>query len=156
MGLFCEWLYYLGDQWKNREECSLHKEMRVTTFHHTPLHIYSKTNGVLAQATYPSYYIYLCLAKTISSFDFAPTLLALSQYIYIYIYMLYSIDIHSIIIKICRFLGESNCVGMCLNLYKNPSQKFIKESLGMPVNMVPSKYSCILVFKCNQTYTLRN
>uniref|UniRef100_A0A7N0U0V8 Beta-carotene isomerase D27-like C-terminal domain-containing protein n=1 Tax=Kalanchoe fedtschenkoi TaxID=63787 RepID=A0A7N0U0V8_KALFE len=38
----------------------------------------------------------------------------------------------------CRFLQESNCVGMCTNLCKFPSQAFIKDSLGMPVNMVPS------------------
>lgn len=43
------------------------------------------------------------------------------------------------LINNCRFLEESNCVGMCLNLCKNPCQKFIKDSLGMPVNMVPSK-----------------
>ncbi|KAH7863734.1 hypothetical protein Vadar_021386 [Vaccinium darrowii] len=43
-------------------------------------------------------------------------------------------------IKKCRFLEESNCVGMCINLCKTPSQKFMKDVLGMPVNMVPSKY----------------
>jgi hypothetical protein len=41
----------------------------------------------------------------------------------------------------CRFLEETNCVGMCTNLCKIPSQTFIKHSLGMPVDMVPSKYS---------------
>ncbi|CBI25060.3 hypothetical protein AAG906_021322 [Vitis piasezkii] len=51
-------------------------------------------------------------------------------------------------IKKCRFLEESNCVGMCLNLCKNPSQKFIKDSLGMPVNMVPNfdDMSCQMIF----------
>ncbi|KAG6776382.1 hypothetical protein POTOM_019888 [Populus tomentosa] len=39
----------------------------------------------------------------------------------------------------CRFLEETNCVGMCTNLCKIPSQTFIKHSLGMPVDMVPSK-----------------
>ncbi|EEF41385.1 hypothetical protein RCOM_0991210 [Ricinus communis] len=43
-------------------------------------------------------------------------------------------------IKKCRFLEETNCVGMCTNLCKVPTQTFIKQSLGMPVNMVPSKY----------------
>ncbi|GMP99649.1 hypothetical protein CsSME_00047044 [Camellia sinensis var. sinensis] len=38
---------------------------------------------------------------------------------------------------------ETNCVGMCINLCKMPSQTFIKDSLGMPVNMVPSKYFMI-------------
>ncbi|CAL5436856.1 unnamed protein product [Camellia sinensis] len=46
-------------------------------------------------------------------------------------------------IKKCRFLEETNCVGMCINLCKMPSQTFIKDSLGMPVNMVPSKYFMI-------------
>ncbi|MED6173745.1 Beta-carotene isomerase d27, chloroplastic, partial [Stylosanthes scabra] len=40
-------------------------------------------------------------------------------------------------IKKCRFLEETNCVGMCINLCKMPSQSFIKDSFGMPVNMVP-------------------
>lgn len=42
--------------------------------------------------------------------------------------------------NMCRFLEETNCVGMCINICKMPSQSFIKDSLGMPVNMVPSKY----------------
>ncbi|XP_020971183.1 beta-carotene isomerase D27, chloroplastic-like [Arachis ipaensis] len=40
-------------------------------------------------------------------------------------------------IKKCRFLEKTNCVGMCINLCKMPSQSFIKDSFGMPVNMVP-------------------
>ncbi|CAN1270862.1 Beta-carotene isomerase D27, chloroplastic [Linum perenne] len=43
-------------------------------------------------------------------------------------------------IKKCRFLEQSNCVGMCSNLCKVPSQTFIQASLGLPVNMVPSKF----------------
>lgn len=39
----------------------------------------------------------------------------------------------------CRFLEGTNCVGMCTNLCKVPSEKFIWDSLGMPVYMVPSK-----------------
>ncbi|KAJ1385531.1 hypothetical protein SESBI_41596 [Sesbania bispinosa] len=51
-------------------------------------------------------------------------------------------------IKKCRFLEETNCVGMCTNLCKMPSQSFIKESLGMPVNMVPNfdDMSCEMIF----------
>ncbi|KAG9451750.1 hypothetical protein H6P81_004654 [Aristolochia fimbriata] len=41
-------------------------------------------------------------------------------------------------IKKCRFLEGSKCVGMCINLCKIPSQKFIKESFGMPITMVPN------------------
>ncbi|KAJ7972729.1 beta-carotene isomerase D27, chloroplastic-like [Quillaja saponaria] len=51
-------------------------------------------------------------------------------------------------IKKCRFLEESNCVGMCTNLCKMPSQSFIKDSLGVPVNMVPNfdDMSCEMIF----------
>ncbi|KAL2320997.1 hypothetical protein Fmac_029966 [Flemingia macrophylla] len=51
-------------------------------------------------------------------------------------------------IKKCRFLEETNCVGMCINLCKMPSQKFIKDSLGMSVNMVPNfdDMSCEMIF----------
>ncbi|XP_073101319.1 beta-carotene isomerase D27, chloroplastic [Elaeis guineensis] len=48
----------------------------------------------------------------------------------------------------CRFLESTNCVGMCTNLCKIPSQRFIKDSLGMPVNMVPNfeDMSCEMIF----------
>ncbi|KAE8730663.1 Beta-carotene isomerase D27 [Hibiscus syriacus] len=51
-------------------------------------------------------------------------------------------------VKKCRFLEQSNCVGMCINLCKMPSQVFIKDSLGMPVNMVPNfdDMSCKMIF----------
>ncbi|RDX68689.1 Beta-carotene isomerase D27, chloroplastic, partial [Mucuna pruriens] len=51
-------------------------------------------------------------------------------------------------IKKCRFLEETNCVGMCINLCKLPSQSFIKDSLGMSVNMVPNfdDMSCEIIF----------
>ncbi|XP_020571318.1 beta-carotene isomerase D27, chloroplastic-like [Phalaenopsis equestris] len=48
----------------------------------------------------------------------------------------------------CRFLEATNCVGMCTNLCKLPSQKFINNSLGMPTNMVPNfeDQSCEIIF----------
>ncbi|KAK7345873.1 hypothetical protein VNO77_16486 [Canavalia gladiata] len=51
-------------------------------------------------------------------------------------------------IKKCRFLEKTNCVGACINLCKIPSQQFIKDSLGMPVNMVPNfdDMSCEMIF----------
>ncbi|WCJ21613.1 Beta-carotene isomerase D27 chloroplastic [Euphorbia peplus] len=51
-------------------------------------------------------------------------------------------------IKKCRFLEETNCVGMCTNLCMIPSQTFIKNSLGVPVNMVPNfdDMSCEMIF----------
>ncbi|KAK9139563.1 hypothetical protein Scep_009244 [Stephania cephalantha] len=51
-------------------------------------------------------------------------------------------------IKKCRFLEKSRCVGMCVNMCKMPSQKFIHNSFGMPVNMVPNfdDMSCEMIF----------
>ncbi|KMT10258.1 hypothetical protein BVRB_5g120150 [Beta vulgaris subsp. vulgaris] len=51
-------------------------------------------------------------------------------------------------IKKCRFLEGSNCAGMCINLCKFPTQTFIKNSLGMPVTMVPNfeDMSCEMIF----------
>ncbi|XP_071717479.1 beta-carotene isomerase D27, chloroplastic-like [Rutidosis leptorrhynchoides] len=48
----------------------------------------------------------------------------------------------------CRFLEESNCIGMCTNLCKMPTQEFIHKNLGTPVNMVPNfdDMSCEYVF----------
>ncbi|KAG0487311.1 hypothetical protein HPP92_009406 [Vanilla planifolia] len=46
------------------------------------------------------------------------------------------------------FLEATNCAGMCTNLCKLPSQKFIRESLGMPTYMVPNfeEKSCEIIF----------
>ncbi|XP_076932113.1 beta-carotene isomerase D27, chloroplastic-like [Bidens hawaiensis] len=48
----------------------------------------------------------------------------------------------------CRFLEEGNCVGMCTNLCKMPTQEFIKKNLGIGVNMVPNfdDMSCEIIF----------
>ncbi|GAB2282317.1 Beta-carotene isomerase d27 [Dionaea muscipula] len=43
-----------------------------------------------------------------------------------------------IYVKKCRFLENSNCVGMCINQCKFPTQIFLKDALGMPVNMIPN------------------
>ncbi|CAG9464934.1 unnamed protein product [Pedinophyceae sp. YPF-701] len=40
-------------------------------------------------------------------------------------------------IKRCRYLAESGCVGMCVNLCKAPTQTFFTEQLGMPLTMEP-------------------
>ncbi|XP_021841510.2 beta-carotene isomerase D27, chloroplastic [Spinacia oleracea] len=51
-------------------------------------------------------------------------------------------------VKKCRFLESSNCVGMCTNLCKFPTQTFIKDSLGMPVTLIPNfeDMSCDMIF----------
>lgn len=48
----------------------------------------------------------------------------------------------------CRYLEESGCVGMCVNMCKLPTQKFFTESFGIPVSMTPNfdDYSCEMVF----------
>ncbi|XP_076933107.1 beta-carotene isomerase D27, chloroplastic-like [Bidens hawaiensis] len=51
-------------------------------------------------------------------------------------------------IKKCRFLEMSNCAGMCMNLCKAPTQEFMKNTFGMPMNMVPNfeDMSCEYIF----------
>ncbi|CAL9213514.1 unnamed protein product [Arabidopsis halleri] len=51
-------------------------------------------------------------------------------------------------IEKCRFLEQSNCVGMCTHICKIPSQIFIKNSLGMPIYMEPdfNDLSCKMMF----------
>ncbi|XP_058105430.1 beta-carotene isomerase D27, chloroplastic [Magnolia sinica] len=59
-----------------------------------------------------------------------------------------SIEKNVVHIRKCRFLEGTSCVGMCTNLCKMPSQKFIKDSFGIPVNMVPNfeDMSCDMIF----------
>ncbi len=54
-------------------------------------------------------------------------------------------------IKKCRYLEESGCVGMCLNMCKIPTQKFFTESFGIPLTMTPDfeDFSCKMVFGQN-------
>lgn len=51
-------------------------------------------------------------------------------------------------IKKCRYLAESGCKGMCVNLCKLPVQTFFTEELGMPLTMKPNfeELSCDMVF----------
>lgn len=51
-------------------------------------------------------------------------------------------------IRKCRYLEESGCVGMCVNMCKLPTQKFFTESFGIPVTMTPNfkDLSCDLIF----------
>ncbi|KAL0050418.1 hypothetical protein WJX82_010875 [Trebouxia sp. C0006] len=54
----------------------------------------------------------------------------------------------SVHIKRCRYLAESGCVGMCVNLCKTPTQTFFTEELGMPLTMKPNfdDYRCDMIF----------
>lgn len=51
-------------------------------------------------------------------------------------------------IKKCRYLEESGCVGMCVNLCKLPTQTFFTEQFGIPLTMTPdfTDLSCAMTF----------
>jgi hypothetical protein len=51
-------------------------------------------------------------------------------------------------IKKCRYLEESRCVGMCVNMCKLPTQQFFTEDFGIPLTMTPNfeDLSCEMVF----------
>lgn len=51
-------------------------------------------------------------------------------------------------LMLCRYLAESKCAGMCVNLCKAPVQTFFTEELGMPLTMKPNfeDFSCEMVF----------
>jgi len=51
-------------------------------------------------------------------------------------------------IEKCRYLEESQCVGMCVNMCKLPTQTFFTEKFGIPLTMIPNfeDYSCEMVF----------
>ncbi|MGY6530841.1 MAG: DUF4033 domain-containing protein [Cyanobacterium sp.] len=51
-------------------------------------------------------------------------------------------------IKKCRYLEQSGCVAMCINMCKLPTQKFFTESFGIPVTLTPNfeDFSCEMVF----------
>ena len=41
-------------------------------------------------------------------------------------------------IKKCRYLEESGCVGMCINMCKLPTQDFFAKEFGFPLRMTPN------------------
>jgi hypothetical protein len=51
-------------------------------------------------------------------------------------------------IKKCRYLEQSRCVGMCVNMCKLPTQAFFTEKFGIPLTMTPNfeDFSCEMVF----------
>jgi hypothetical protein len=51
-------------------------------------------------------------------------------------------------IQKCRYLEQSRCVGMCVNMCKLPTQKFFTEEFGIPFTMTPNfeDFSCEMVF----------
>lgn len=51
-------------------------------------------------------------------------------------------------IEKCRYLEESQCVGMCVNMCKLPTQTFFTEKFAIPLTMIPDfeDFSCQMVF----------
>ena len=51
-------------------------------------------------------------------------------------------------IEKCRYLADSGCVGMCVNMCKVPTQKFFTEKFGIPLTMKPNfeDLSCQMIF----------
>lgn len=54
----------------------------------------------------------------------------------------------SVHIEKCRYLEQSGCVGMCVNMCKLPTQQFFTEKFGIPLTMTPDfkDLSCDMVF----------
>ncbi len=51
-------------------------------------------------------------------------------------------------IQKCRYLEQSRCVGMCVNMCKLPTQDFFTQEFGIPLTMTPDfeDFSCEMVF----------
>jgi Beta-carotene isomerase D27-like, C-terminal len=51
-------------------------------------------------------------------------------------------------IKKCRYLVDSGCVGMCVNMCKVPTQEFFTQKFGIPLTMTPNfeDLSCKMIF----------
>lgn len=51
-------------------------------------------------------------------------------------------------IEKCRYLEQSGCVGMCINMCKLPTQEFFTQEFGIPVTLTPNfeDLSCDMVF----------
>ncbi len=51
-------------------------------------------------------------------------------------------------IEKCRYLEQSGCVGMCINMCKLPTQAFFTQDFGIPLTMTPNfeDLSCEMVF----------
>jgi len=51
-------------------------------------------------------------------------------------------------IQKCRYLEQSQCVGLCVNMCKLPTQQFFTEKFGIPLTMTPNfeDLSCDMVF----------
>ena len=53
-----------------------------------------------------------------------------------------------LLVKRCRFLEESGCASVCVNLCKIPTQNFFLQDMGLPLTMTPNyeTYECQFAF----------
>ncbi|XP_024534389.1 beta-carotene isomerase D27, chloroplastic [Selaginella moellendorffii] len=53
----------------------------------------------------------------------------------------------------CRYLENSNCVGMCVNMCKIPTQDFFTNDFGLPLTMTPNfeDMSCEMIYGLQPT-----
>jgi hypothetical protein len=45
---------------------------------------------------------------------------------------------HGVLVKRCRYLEESGCVGVCINSCKVPTQEFFEKDMGLALTMEPN------------------
>lgn len=45
---------------------------------------------------------------------------------------------YGVLVKRCRYLEESGCVGICINSCKIPTQEFFEKDMGLPLTMDPN------------------
>lgn len=45
---------------------------------------------------------------------------------------------HGVLVRRCRYLEESGCVGVCINSCKIPTQEFFEKDMGLPLTMEPN------------------
>lgn len=55
---------------------------------------------------------------------------------------------YGVYIEKCRFLDESGCKGLCVNMCQQPTQRYFTDVLGLPVRMTPNydDSSCQMTF----------
>jgi hypothetical protein len=45
---------------------------------------------------------------------------------------------YGVLVKRCRYLEETGCVGVCINSCKVPTQEFFEKDMGLPLTMEPN------------------
>lgn len=60
-----------------------------------------------------------------------------------YVISLSLLFVYLISISLERYLENSGCVGMCVNMCKTPTQDFFTNEFGLPLTMIPSMSYCL-------------